>query len=67
MKLFQRKREPEPGDNRVAAEMTFHIVHGEIEADQAVFRAIRVEDDTEIDEFTINAQDRSGLSKAVAR
>ena len=54
-------REPEPGDNRIAAEMALHFTFGEIDSQKAEFKAVRAEDDYEIDRFSLDVQDRSDL------
>ena len=53
--------DPDPGDNRLAAESSFHIVRGEIDSEGGRFTAIRAEDGGEIDRFTITVRDRSDL------
>jgi len=50
-----------PDDNRVKADLCYHFVRAEIGSKSASFRAIRAQDGSEIESFTIQAKDRSGL------
>jgi len=50
-----------PDDNKVAADLSYHFVKGKIGGNSAEFQAIRGEDGSTIETFTISAKDRSDL------
>ncbi len=50
-----------PGDNYITGDNSLHILTGEVGYNSAEFRAIRTKDKVEIDRFTVEAKDRSGL------
>ncbi len=50
-----------PDDNKVAADLSYHFLRGVVGENRADFEAVRAEDGSPIEAFTVKAKDRSGL------